>query len=55
MQLTVAFATTLVVPALLLADDFKLSDGRKYKYVTVARAEPDGLVVNTKVVNDSNI
>lgn len=31
----------------LLADDFKLSDGREYKDVTVSRTEPDGLVVVT--------
>jgi hypothetical protein len=34
-----------------LADDFKLTDGREYKGVTVSRAEPDGLVV----VTDSGI
>jgi hypothetical protein len=31
----------------LLADDFKTSDGKQYKNVTVSRAEPDGIVLIT--------
>ncbi len=31
----------------LLADDFKLSDGKEYKGVTVTRVEPDGIMVMT--------
>src|SRR6476660_17209 len=46
---------TKVVPFLLLcfttvavADDFKLVSGKEYKNVTVARVEPDVLVLKTK-------
>jgi hypothetical protein len=31
----------------IFADDFKLTDGREYKGVTVTRAEPDGIMVMT--------
>ncbi len=31
-----------------IADDFKLTDGKEYKNVTVTRVEPDGIVLRTK-------
>lgn len=36
---------------ILFADDFKLSDGKEYKGVTVSRVDPDGIAV----VTDSGI
>ena len=42
--------TTLVILALsasiALADDFKTTDGKEYKNVTVSRVEPDGIVIS---------
>src|SRR6266487_7141090 len=45
--------TTLAILAALsasiaLADDFKTTDGKEYKNVTVSRVEPDGLVLSSK-------
>jgi len=34
--------------SLALADDFKTIGGKEYKEVTVARVEPDGIIVKTK-------
>src|SRR5438477_7533644 len=31
----------------LLADDFKTTDGKEYKNVTVSRVEPDGIVLTS--------
>lgn len=36
------------VASVLLADDFKTTDGKEYKDATVTRVEPDGIVVKTK-------
>jgi hypothetical protein len=34
--------------SIALADDFKTTDGKEYKNVTVSRVEPDGIVIITK-------
>jgi chromosome segregation ATPase len=36
--------------SIALADDFKTSDGKEYKNVTVRRVEPDGIVISSKSV-----
>ena len=45
-------ATLAILAALsasiALADDFKTTDGKEYKNVTVSRVEPDGIVLITK-------
>jgi thioredoxin 1 len=38
----------LCFASVVLADDFKLVDGKEYKNVTVSRVEPDGIVLRTK-------
>ena len=38
----------LCVTSVAFADDFKSIDGKEYKNVTVARIEPDGIVLRTK-------
>ena len=47
-------ATLAILAALsasiALADDFKTSDGKEYKNVTVRRVEPDGIVISSKSV-----
>jgi hypothetical protein len=45
--------TTLAILAsvsvsLVIADDFKTINGKKYKDATVSRVEPDGIVLKTK-------
>ncbi len=43
------FAILIVCFAsIALADDFKTTDGKEYKNVTVSRVEPDGIVLITK-------
>jgi hypothetical protein len=37
----------LLAPLLVLADDFKLTDGTEYKNAKVSRVEPDGIMVTT--------
>ena len=39
----------LCFTAVAVADDFKLVSGKEYKDVTVARVEPDGIVLRTKL------
>jgi chromosome segregation ATPase len=34
--------------SIALADDFKTTDGKEYKNVTVSRVEPDGIVLSSK-------
>src|SRR6059058_687851 len=34
--------------SIALADDFKTTDGKEYKNVTVKRVEPDGIVLSSK-------
>src|SRR5436309_9954090 len=34
--------------SVVLADDFKTTNGKEYKNVTVSRVEPDGIVLITK-------
>ncbi len=41
-------ASILCFASVVLADDFKLVDGKEYKNVTVSRVEPDGIVLRTK-------
>src|SRR5467141_2467107 len=41
-------ASILCFASVVLADDFKLVDGKEYKNVTVSRIEPDGIVLRTK-------
>src|SRR4029453_15732557 len=41
---TLAFLILCVV-SVVLADDFKTIDGKKYKNPTVSRVEPDGIVI----------
>ena len=36
--------------SIALADDFKTTDGKEYKNVTVSREEPDGITVTNKKV-----
>jgi len=47
-------ATLAILAALsasiALADDFKTSDGKEYKNITVRRVEPDGIVISSKSV-----
>ena len=38
----------LCIASVLLADDFKMTDGKEYKDATVTRIEPDGIVVRMK-------
>jgi thiol-disulfide isomerase/thioredoxin len=38
----------LCFASVVLADDFRLVDGKEYKNVTVSRVEPDGIVLRTK-------
>jgi len=45
--MTIAILATLSVP-LVLADDFKIINGKEYKNVTVSRVEADGIVLRTK-------
>ena len=35
----------LCFASVVLADDFKVIDGKEYKNVTVSRVEPDGIVL----------
>src|ERR1700730_3633367 len=41
-------ASILCFASVVLADDFKLVDGKEYKNVTVSRVEPDVIVLRTK-------
>src|SRR5467141_2559729 len=41
-------ASILCFASVVLADDFKVIDGKEYKNVTVSRVEPDGIVLRTK-------
>jgi len=44
---TLAILAALCAP-IALADDFKTTDGKEYKNVTVNRVEPDGIVLSSK-------
>src|SRR5438067_2679061 len=35
----------LCLVSITLADDFKTTDGKEYKNVTISRVEPDGIVI----------
>jgi len=49
MKTTILNCLILSFASLLLADDFKTTDGKEYKNVTVTNEEPDGITVtNTK-------
>src|SRR5438045_6450844 len=47
---TLALFSILCFGSLALAEDFKTSDGKEYKNVTVRRVEPDGIVISSKSV-----
>jgi hypothetical protein len=47
-QVALAILTALSA-SVTLADDFKTMDGKEYKDAKVTRAEPDGIVVRTKI------
>jgi hypothetical protein len=38
----------LLISTVVFADDFKTTDGKEYKNVTISRIEPDGIVLKTK-------
>jgi len=46
-KITLAILAALSA-SLALADDFKTTNGKEYKNVTVSRVEPDGIVLRTK-------
>lgn len=50
MEIKAKVVTFLILccTAALFAEDFKTTDGKEYKDVTVTRPEPDGIVVRTK-------
>jgi hypothetical protein len=42
------FVSVVCVASVALAEDFKTTEGKEYKNVTVSRIEPDGIVLRTK-------
>src|SRR5437870_13715235 len=42
------FILVVCFAPVVLADDFKTTEGKEYKNVTVKRVEPDGLVLSSK-------
>jgi uncharacterized protein YeaO (DUF488 family) len=45
MRAAFAVIVTVCSATIALADDFKTTDGKEYKNVTVSRVEPDGIVI----------
>jgi hypothetical protein len=47
-QLSKIFVLAVCFASVSLADDFKTTEGKEYKNVTISRVEPDGIVLKTK-------